>query len=99
MNRSGVAGLAAGCAAAGDRLLMEPQMAAMSGWPDVLASTDPIRSDPRGHCLQLGFESLPLLIDMPPPPGSVWFQSGRSPMGPFGPAYAVIGPSAAPFVC
>ena len=90
MNRERVAGLAAGCAAAGRRLLMEPQMAAMSGWPDVLGSTDAIRYDPRGHCLQLGFESLPLLIDLQPPPGSVWIQSGGSPMGPFDPAYAVL---------
>src|SRR5229473_665731 len=71
MNRERVAGLAAGCAAAGRRLLMEPQMAAMSGWPDVLGSTAPIRDDPRGHCLQLGFESLPLLIDLQPPPDAL----------------------------
>jgi len=90
MNRERVAGLAAGCATAGRRLLMEPQMAAMAGWPDVLGSTDPIRDAPRGHCLQLGFESLPLLIDLQPPPGSVWIQSGGSPMGSFDPAYAVL---------
>lgn len=90
MNRERVAGLAAGCEAAGRRLLMEPQMAAMAGWPDVLDSINPVRDDPRGHCIQLGFESLPLLIDLQPPAGSLWIQSGGSPMGSFDPAYAVL---------
>ena len=90
MNRERVAGLAAGCAAAGRRLLMEPQMAAMAGWPDVIGSSDSIRADPRGHCLQLGFQSLPLLIDLQPPPGSLWIQSGGSPMGGFDPSMVVL---------
>ena len=90
MNRERVAGLAAGCAAAGRRLLLEPQMAAMAGWPNVLGSIDAVRADPRGHCLQLGFESLPLLIDLKPPAGSVWIQSGGTPLGTYDPAYAVL---------
>ncbi|HEY8863159.1 MAG TPA: MBL fold metallo-hydrolase [Candidatus Dormibacteraeota bacterium] len=90
MNRERVAGLAAGCAVAGRRFLMEPEMAAMAGWPDVLGSIDAVRADPRGHCLQLGFESLPLLIDLQPPAGSVWIQSGGQPMGTYDPAYAVL---------
>ena len=90
MNRERVAGLAAGCAAAGRRLLMEPQMAAMAGWPDIFDSIDPVRDAPRGHCLQLGFQSLPLLIDFKPPAGSVWVQSGGAPMGAFDPAYPVL---------
>ena len=90
MNRERVAGLAAGCAAAGRRLLMEPQMAAMAGWPDVLGSIDAVRDNPRGYCLQLGFESLPLLIDLHPPAGSLWIQSGGAPMGSFDPAYPVL---------
>jgi len=97
MNRERVAGLAARCSAAGRRLLMEPQMAAMAGWPDVLASTEPVRDDPRGHCLQLGFESLPLLIDLQPPTGSLWIQSGGTPMGPFDPAQTVLEAWAARF--
>jgi ribonuclease J len=97
MNRERVAGLAAGCSAAGRRLLMEPQMAAMAGWGDILVSTDSVRDDPRGHCLQLGFESLPLLIDLQPPTGSEWIQSGGAPMGPFDPAYAVLEAWAAQF--
>ena len=90
MNRERVAGLAAGCSNSNRRLLMEPQMAAMAGWPDVIGATDPIRENPRGHCLQLGFESLPLLIDLKPPPGSLWIQSGGSPMGPFDPSMVVL---------
>jgi ribonuclease J len=90
MNRERVAGLAAGCAAAGRRLLMEPHMAALAGWRDVLGSLQAVRDDPRGHCLQLGFESLPLLIDLQPPTGSVWIQSGGAPMGTYDPAYAVL---------
>jgi ribonuclease J len=90
MNRERVAGLAAACAAAGRRLLMEPQMAALAGWPDVLGPLEAVRDDPRGHCIQLGFESLPLLIDLQPPAGSVWIQSGGAPMGTYDPAYAVL---------
>jgi ribonuclease J len=85
-----VAGLAAGCAAAGRRFLMEPHMAAMAGWPDVLGSIDAVRADPRGHCVQLGFESLPQLIDVQPPAGSLWIQSGGTPLGTYDPAYPVL---------
>jgi len=90
MNRERVAGLAAGCAAAGRRLLMEPQMAAMAGWPDILGSFDEVRDNPRGHCLQLGFESLPLLIDLKPTAGSLWIQSGGAPIGSYDPALPVL---------
>ena len=90
MNRERVAGLAAGCAAAGRRLLMEPQMGAVAGWREVIGSIDAIRESPRAYCLQLGFQSLPLLIDLQPPPGSLWIQSGGSPMGPFDPSMVVL---------
>ncbi|HEY8680119.1 MAG TPA: MBL fold metallo-hydrolase [Candidatus Dormibacteraeota bacterium] len=90
MNRERVAGLAAGCAAAGRTLLMEPQMAAMAGWPGLIGSLDPIRERPRDFCLQLGFESLPLLIDLQPPTGSLYLHSGGAPMGAFDPAQAVL---------
>ena len=90
MNRERVAGLAAGCGAAGRRFLMEPEMAAMAGWPDVIGSIAAIRENPRGHCLQLSFDSLPLLIDLQPPPGSLWIQSGGAPMGLFDPATIVL---------
>lgn len=97
MNRERVAAIAAACKATGRRLLMEPQMAAMAGWPDVLASTEAVRDDPEGHCLQLGFESLPLLIDLQPPAGSLWIQSGGAPMGSFDPAQPVLEAWAARF--
>jgi ribonuclease J len=97
MNRERVAGLAAECQTAGRRLLMEPQMAALAGWPDVLTLTGPARDDPRGHCLQLGFDSLPLLIDLHPPTGSLWIQSGGTPLGPFDPAQTVLEAWAARF--
>lgn len=97
MNRERVAGLAAACKSAGRRLGMEPQMAAMAGWPDVLPPSETVRDDPQGHCLQLGFESLPLLIDLRPPTGSVWIQSGGAPMGPFDPAQTVLEAWAARF--
>ena len=90
MNRERVAGLAEACAAAGRTLLMEPQMAAMAGWPGVIGSLDPVREKPRDYCLQLGFESLPLLIDLQPPPGSLYLHSGGAPMGMFDPAQAVL---------
>ena len=90
MNRERVAGLAAGCAAAGRTLLMEPQIAAMAGWPGLIGSLDPIRERPRDFCLQLGFESLPLLIDLQPPTGSLYLHSGGAPMGAFDPAQAVL---------
>ena len=90
MNRERVAGLAQGCARAGRVLLMEPQMGAMAGWPGILGSPEPIRDNPRGYCLQLGFESLPLLIDLQPPAGSVYIHSGGAPLGPYDPAYPVM---------
>ena len=90
MNRERVAGLAAGCAAAGRQLLMEPDMAAMAGWPGVIGSVDEVRERPRDYCLQLGFQSLPLLIDLQPPPGSVYVHSGGAPMGALDPAQPVL---------
>lgn len=90
MNRERVAGLGALLAASGRRFLMEPQMGAMAGWTDLLGSVEPIRDNPARHCLQLGFESLPVLIDLEPPPGSVWIQCGGTPMGAFDPALAVL---------
>jgi ribonuclease J len=90
MNRDRVAGLAEGCAAAGRTLLMEPQMAAMAGWEGVLGDLETVRENPRGHCLQLSFDSLPLLIDLRPPPGSVWIQSGGPPLGSLDPGFVVL---------
>ncbi|MDQ6692410.1 MAG: MBL fold metallo-hydrolase [Candidatus Dormibacteraeota bacterium] len=95
MNRERVFGVAAGCAAAGRTLLMEPQMAALAGWTGVFdpgspGSLEPIIANPRGFCLQLGFESLPALIDIEPPAGSVYVHSGGVPLGPYDPAFPVM---------
>ena len=90
MNRERVAGLAEGCARAGRELLMEPRMGALAGWPGILGSLEPIRHNPRGHCLQLGFESLPLLIELEPPAGSLYIHSGGAPLGPYDPAHPLM---------
>ena len=90
MNRERVAGLAQGCAEAGRTLLMEPQMGALGGWTGILGALEPVRRNPGGYCLQLGFESLPLLIDLQPPAGSLYIHSGGGPLGPYDPAYAVM---------
>ena len=90
MNRERVAGLAQGCARAGRILLMEPQMGALAGWGGILGALEPLRRNPRGYCLQLGFESLPLLIDLQPPAGSLYIHSGGGPLGPYDPTYAVM---------
>ncbi|GAC1657363.1 MAG: MBL fold metallo-hydrolase [Candidatus Dormibacteraceae bacterium] len=90
MNRERVAGLAAGCAAAGRKLLMEPQTAAIAGWPGVLGDLDAIRADPRGHCLQLGYEGLPRLIDIQPAPGTLYIHSGGVPLGRYDPSWGVM---------
>jgi ribonuclease J len=90
MNRERVEGLAKACAAAGRTLLMEPQMGALAGWSGILDSVEEVRRKPRRFCLQLGFDSLPLLIDLKPPPGSVYIHSGGAPMGFYDPAYAVL---------
>jgi ribonuclease J len=89
MNRERVAGLAEGCAAAGRTLAMEREMAALAGWPGVIGDLEPVRREPRAHCLQLSFETLPLLIDLQPPPGSVYVPSGGAPFGAFDPRQAV----------
>ena len=90
MNRERVIGIGNACAAAGRTLLMEPQMGALAGWPGILGSVEEVRQKPRRFCLQLGFGSLPLLIDLKPPPGSVYIHTGGAPMGAFDPAYAVL---------
>jgi ribonuclease J len=90
MNRDRVEALAAVARAAGRRFLLEPQAAAIAGWPEVLSDVDAVTRDPSRHCVQLDFSSLPTLIDLRPPPGSVWIQSGGTPLGPFDPAVGVL---------
>jgi ribonuclease J len=90
LNRERVAGLAAACARTGRRLLMEPVSATVAGWDGVLDDADVVRGDPRGHCVQLGFEGLPVLIDLAPPAGSIYVHSNGSPLGTYDPAWPVM---------
>jgi ribonuclease J len=92
MNRERVAAFGEACRRQGRALLMSPPDARTAGWPDVL---DPdavarARQDPVRHCVQLGFHALPALIDLAPPPGSLYVHSDGAPLGPFDPAYPVM---------
>ncbi|HEX6350995.1 MAG TPA: MBL fold metallo-hydrolase [Candidatus Dormibacteraeota bacterium] len=89
MNRERVARLAAAAAVHGRRLVMEPQAAIIAGHPDVLEVAE-VRADPRRFVVQLGYESLPLLIDLRPPPGSVYVHSNGPPLGVYDPTYRVM---------
>jgi ribonuclease J len=90
MNRERVHALGAACAAASRRLLLEPQAATMAGWPHVLDDPAAVRREPAGHCVQGDFWSLPRLIDLRPPPGSIYVHSNGVPLGAFDPAFAVM---------
>jgi ribonuclease J len=90
MNRERVHAFARACEAHGRTFLMEPQAAVASGRPEVLADVTEVAANPARHCLQLGFSSLPSLIDLQPPAGSIWVQSGGTPLGSFDPARAVL---------
>lgn len=93
MNRDRVAAFGEACRRHGRRLLMEPAPARTAGWPDVLDAegVDRARRHPDGFCVQLGFRSLPTLIDLAPPAGSVYIHSDGAPLGRFDPAYRVMG--------
>lgn len=90
MNRLRVHALGAACAARGRVLVMERQAAAMADWPLVLEDVGAVLHDPRRYCVQLEFGSLPTLIDLRPPAGSVYVHSNGVPLGPFDPAYGVM---------
>jgi hypothetical protein len=90
MNRERVATLGETCRAAGRRLLLEPQAAAVAAWPEVLADVSEVARDPSAYCIQLGFDSLPRLIDLRPAQGSVWVQSGGIPLSAYDPALNVL---------
>lgn len=92
LNRERAAAFAAAANAAGRRLLMEPAAALTAGvgevlTPELLAE---VRAQPGRFVIQLAFESLPLLIDLAPPAGSVYVHSNGSPLGAWDPAYGVM---------
>jgi len=90
MNRLRVHALGAACAARGRVLVLEPRAAAMADWPLVLEDAGAVLHDPRRYCVQLEFESLPALIDLRPPAGSIYVHSNGVPLGPYDPAYRVM---------
>lgn len=90
MNRLRVHAFGAACAARGRVLVLERQAAAMADWPLVLEDVGAVLHDPRRYCVQLGFESLPSLIDLRPPDGSIYVHSNGVPLGPYDPAYPVM---------
>jgi len=89
MNRLRVHALGAACAARGRMLVLEPRAAAMADWPLVL-DVGAVLHDPRRYCVQLEFESLPALIDLRPPAGSIYVHSNGVPLGSYDPSYQVM---------
>jgi ribonuclease J len=90
MNRLRVHAFGAACAARGRVLVLERQAATIADWPLVLEDVAGVLHDPRRYCVQLDFASLPTLIDLRPPAGSVYVHSNGVPLGPFDPAYRVM---------
>ncbi len=90
MNRLRVHAFGAACAARGRVLVLEPQAAAIADWPLVLEDAGSVLHDPSRYCVQLEFASLPTLIDLRPPAGSVYVHSNGVPLGRYDPAYQVM---------
>jgi ribonuclease J len=90
MNRLRVHAFGAACAARGRLLLMEPQAATIADWPLRLEDPGLVCDQPDRYCVQLDFGSLPTLIDLKPPAGSVYVHSNGVPLGPYDPAYGVM---------
>jgi ribonuclease J len=90
MNRLRVHAFGAACAARGRVLVLERQAAIMADWPLVLEDLGAVLHDPRRYCVQLEFASLPTLIDLRPPAGSIYVHSNGVPLGPYDPAYPVM---------
>jgi ribonuclease J len=90
MNRLRVHAFGAACAARGRVLLMERRAALMADWPLMVDDLAAIRSQPHRHCLQLDHPSLPALIDLRPPAGSIYVHSNGVPLGPYDPAHQVM---------
>ena len=90
MNRLRVHAFGAACAARGRVLVLERQAATMADWPLVLEDVGAVLHHPGRYCVQLDFESLPALIDLRPPAGSIFVHSNGVPLGPYDPAYRVM---------
>ncbi|HEY4027166.1 MAG TPA: hypothetical protein VGO86_12115 [Candidatus Dormibacteraeota bacterium] len=90
MNRLRVHAFGAACASRGRVLVMERQAATMADWPLVLEEVGTVLHNPGRYCVQLDFASLPSLIDLRPPAGSVYVHSNGVPLGPYDPGYQVM---------
>lgn len=90
MNRERVAALAQACARHGRRLVLEPQAAMVAGCAEALTDAEAVARDPARYCVGLGFQSLPTLIDLRPPPGSAFLQCDGAPLGVWDPAWTVL---------
>jgi ribonuclease J len=69
---------------------MDPVMGPIGGWGDIYTTVGEAAANPRGFCLQMGYEGLPNLIDLRPPPGSVYIHSNGTPLGTYDPTWAVM---------
>src|SRR6266700_1782209 len=90
MNRLRVHALGAVCAARGRVLVLERQAATVADWPLVLDDIGAVLDHPPRYCVQMAFDSLPTLIDLRPPAGSLYVHSNGLPLGPYDPAYRVM---------
>jgi len=90
MNRERVSALGRACQKSGRMLLMDPQAAVVAGWEEILGDPAAVAADPSRYCVALGFHSLPTLIDLRPPAGSIFIQSDGSPLGIWDPAWTVL---------
>lgn len=92
LNRERVEAFARAAQAAGRQFLMEPAAAIIAGREEVLDGDrlEEVARRPGGFVLALGYESLPLLIDLRPPPGSVYVHSNGPPLGAYDPAFRVM---------
>ena len=90
MNRDRVQAVAAACRDAGRRFRMDPVMGPIGGWDDIYSDLAEAASEPRGHCLQMDYAALPSLIDLRPPPGSVYIVSNGTPLGAYDPTWGVM---------
>lgn len=90
MNRERVAAFAEAAERSGRVFRLEPVWADIAGRQEVWTDPAAAAAEPSRHCLQLSFENLPALIDLKPPPGSVYVHSNGTPLGPFDPAWTVM---------
>jgi len=90
MNRERVAALGRACQKNGRVLLMDAQAAAVAGWEQILTDPAAVAADPLRYCVVLGLHSLPTLIDLRPPDGSIFIQSDGAPLGIWDPAWTVL---------